>query len=250
MADNYTLTDNNFSGRGWMSRGPFFGGFNAAQNAAQTGSQMGLQQEAGREAMGQLGATQAGENYRAQLAADAQKYAANLHAQQFNKLFGTLSGALGNFGGGGGGNGSGAMYGGGGFAGFPAAVPSPTISVGPVYTPQQIQQQVNAARAHNDTQLGTQLKQQQGEMANRGFAQGSPLQQALANQSQIANMVSNTQAGTQIPWEAAQANANQVLSTQQARESQYATRQKEVIEKANAQNQYRGGLLSALASLL
>lgn len=185
----------------------------------------------------QAGLERGAENYRAQLASQTQEYLGNLQNSRFNRVFSALHHALGGFG-----------FGGGGQVG--PAGGSPEISVGPIWTPQQIQQQVNQQRARNDVGTGTELKRISQDVAGRGFATGSPLQQALNQQTQMSNLIANTQAGTQIPWQAAQGNAAQVLATQQARESQFAARQQEAIERARVQSQYATGIASSLSGLL
>lgn len=182
-----------------------------------------------------LGLQEGGSNFRAALAADASKYPATLQQQRFDRILPLINGQLDN--------GSFERVGG-------QSPPSPNISVGPVWGQQQIKGQVNQARASNDMRTGTQLRNIQRDTAAKGFGSNSPLQAALSQQAQQANMMANTQAGTDIPWQAAQGNADQVLKSQVARENQFASRQGEDIERRKAAQQYRSSLLSVLGGLV
>lgn len=84
------------------------------------------------------------------------------------------------------------------------------IPVGPIWTENQIQQRVNAARAGNDAAVSGEIARQGDSLAGRGFAAGSPLAQALAAQSRGANLASNTSAENTLRWDAAAGNARHV----------------------------------------
>jgi hypothetical protein len=121
----------------------------------------------------------------------------------------------------------------------------PYISDAPVYSPQQIQQQVNQAVAANDQRMAGDLQGMSESFAGRGLGADSPLMAALASQRQAANLGANTAARTTLPLEAAKANAAQVLQAQMARETQFGRRQNEDL----ARQQNTLGLLSQILGL-
>lgn len=123
----------------------------------------------------------------------------------------------------------------------------PAISDSPIWSPQLIEQQVNATRAQNDqATAGRQAKLGQ-ELAGRGFGSRSPLAMALGEAMAGQNLAGNTQAEQSLRWDAAQGNARHVLDAQKAREVQFANRQQEEIER----NKITKGMLSQiLGSLL
>ena len=73
---------------------------------------------------------------------------------------------------------------------------SPEITVGGVWNPQQIQQQVNATRAQNDQGMRSQNAQAAGQTAGMGFGSHSPLLQALYGQNFAANSRLTTTTGS------------------------------------------------------
>lgn len=155
--------------------------------------------------------------------------------QKFNTVFPWLQGQFGNL------ASQWNSNGGGGSSGK-----SPEITVGGVWNPQQIQQQVNATRAGNDQKTASTMRGQTANLAGQGFGASSPLLAALHGQAQAANLGTNTQAEQQFRNEAAKANAGQLLNTQQARETQFANRQGEQI----ARQKNTVGMYSALLSAL
>lgn len=179
---------------------------------------------------------EAGDTSRANISAGVQRYGIDSRNNQFDRVFGMLSRGMGGIGGGG-------LVGG-------ASGPSPEITVGPIYSPGMIQQEINAGRASNDQRTAQQLRGIERQMGARGYASGSPLQMALNQQARQQNMIANTDVGRQTRWDTAQANADQVLKSQVAREQQFASRQGEDIERRKSNNQLRSAYVSALASLL
>jgi hypothetical protein len=127
--------------------------------------------------------------------------------------------------------------------------PSPEISVGPTLNSQQVQQQVNAARAAND--MATQGRTQgiQRQMGASGFGANSPLAMALTQSARNQNMATNTGNERDIRLGAAEMNAGQIFKTQMGREQQFASRQDEDIRRRTQQNSQYNALLSALSGL-
>jgi hypothetical protein len=160
----------------------------------------------------------------ARIAANAAMYPANLQQQRFNSVFPWIQQQFSGYGGGQGGQ-------------------QPTIKVGGVWNPKQIQGQVNQTRAQNDQAMRTQQREQSQQAAAGGFGARSPLLAALQGQAFGANLGVNTQAEQQLRTQMSQMNAQQLLATQQAKEAQFGSRQKEDIQRKNA-------LLAALSGLV
>ncbi len=183
----------------------------------------------------------AADTEQARIAADAARYAAsyapNLQQARFQAVFpwmqSQVSSAL-----------SGAERAGG------QSGPSPEITVGGVYNPQQIQQQVNAQRGTNDQTAASQVSKQGQSLAGRGFGSNSPLLQALSGQTMANNLATNTSNEREIRWNAAQGNAQHLLGTQTARENQFANRMREDIERRKPYFQMANTLLGSVAGLV
>ncbi len=174
----------------------------------------------------------------AQIAADASRYPATLKQQRFDTIFPWLQGQLGSLSSGGG------LATAGGQSG-----PSPEITVGGVWNPQQTQQQVNSARAKNDQTAQTTMRGQQQQLSAQGFGANSPLLQSLYGQTQANNLATNTSNEREIRNNAAQQNAQNLLSTQSARENQFANRQNEDIERRKPVWQTFNNLIGSLVGL-
>jgi hypothetical protein len=169
--------------------------------------------------------------------AEAAELAPRLQQQRFNTVFPWLQNQLGS-----------AMAGSttpGGSSG-----PSPEITVGPMWNPQQIQQQVNASRAANDQALGGQMNRIQSKVGASGFGSNSPLAMALQNQAANANRAMNTANEREARMRATEANANQIFKTQMGREQQFAARQAEDIERRKPYFNTVNSLLSAISGLV
>jgi hypothetical protein len=130
-----------------------------------------------------------------------------------------------------------------------SAGPLPEISVGGVFNPQQIDQQVNTARAKADRSTATQSREVADSAIGRGFAPNSPLIAALQTQLAGANIGSKAAAETDIRGQGAQMNATQLLNTQQARQNQYEAAESAKIARARPYFDQQNALIAALASL-
>ncbi|NJL70224.1 MAG: hypothetical protein HC888_00825 [Candidatus Competibacteraceae bacterium] len=128
--------------------------------------------------------------------------------------------------------------------------PLPEISVGPVWTQQQTNEQVNAGKAANTQGAQTQMQQQQRSAAAKGFGGNSPLLAALQNQTQTATQAANSDLERQIRFDTAEGNAQQLLRTQQARQGQWKDREESDIARRQLQESSRNSLLSVLAGLV
>lgn len=126
----------------------------------------------------------------------------------------------------------------------------PNISDAPVYTPQQMNQQVNAQTASNDMATQSKIRQMQSSMAGRGYGSQSPLLAALRQGYQNQNMVTNTANARDTRLNSAKMNSDQVLKAQVAREAQFANRQNEDIERGRVYTGALSPLLSALSGMV
>lgn len=128
--------------------------------------------------------------------------------------------------------------------------PLPNITVGGVYSPDQIQQQVNAGRAANDRSTAQSQKGTQDKLLGRGFGTNSPLLQAIQTQQQMAGMQANSELERQLRFDTAGANARQQTSSESLRQQQWAQNEDADIRRRQVANQQSNVLLQALASLI
>lgn len=173
----------------------------------------------------------------ANIGAEASKYPALLQQGRFDRVFPWLQGQMGSI--------NSQMAKAGGQSG-----PSPEISVGGVLNPQQIQQQVNSMKAGNQQAGASQMAGQTQSLAGRGFGSNSPLLAALHGQTQASTLGQNVGGERDIRLGAAKENAGQLLSSQTARENQFANRQREDIERRKPYFSMQNTLLSSLAGLV
>lgn len=176
----------------------------------------------------------------AKINAQAAEYPATLRNQHFQQLFPLLSNALSSTG-----SLTNPVTPGG-----VSATGGPAINAGPVWNPQQIQQQVNASRAQTDAATQTQQRASADQAAGRGFSSQSPLTLALQGQEAGQGLATKAANQNQIQWGAAQGNADQTLKGQQAREQQFASRQNEDIARRQPFFQQQNALISALGGMI
>ena len=134
--------------------------------------------------------------------------------------------------------------------------PMPALPNSFVYSPQQIQQQVNAARAQGDQGAMTQKRQIAGDLAGRGFGARSPLAMALQLGADTGARARNADQEREIRFDAAGANAKQDLSVGQLAQLGWnnwnqldVERRKTQAESALSQNRNMIALISALSGL-
>lgn len=184
-----------------------------------------------------VGAQIAGQQKVAEISTQPALQANQMKQDRFNSVFPWLQGQMGSFGS--------QMATAGGDSGQ-----SPTIKVGGVWNPQQIQQQVNDTRAQNDRTTATKNAADASSLSGRGFGSNSPLLQALYGQNAAANLGTNTQAENQLRTQTAQQNAEHLLGTQTAKENQFASRQREDIERKKPIFSTYNSLIAALGGLV
>jgi hypothetical protein len=123
------------------------------------------------------------------------------------------------------------------------SAPNPNITVGGVYNPQQLQQQVNTMRGQNDQQMATQNRTAQQSLGGRGFGSNSPLLQAIYGQNAASNLGANTQGEQSLRSNVAQMNAKQLLDSQTNLAQQQTERQR------NAATMF-GSMMSAIGGMI
>lgn len=175
----------------------------------------------------------------AELAAGASVFPHELRQQRFETIFPWLQGQWGQF--------NSTATGG---VGGSQVGQQPEIATGPIWNPQVIQQQVNARRGSIAQQSQGNLRRAKQRLSGQGFGANSPLLAELEAMYGGQSMAQQAAANRDIRQTAAQQNANQIFQTQQAREGQFASRQREDIERRRTLAQNQNALLAALAGLI
>lgn len=100
-----------------------------------------------------------------------------------------------------------------------AGVGAPAISIddGAVYSPEQLQEQVNLMRAKNDAEAATMANSAASSLAGRGFGSSSPLLESLQNQIGRTNLAANSADESNLRYAVSGKNADQKLKAQIAR---------------------------------
>lgn len=127
---------------------------------------------------------------------------------------------------------------------------APQITTGGVYSPQQIQEQVNATQAQNEQKGATSFRSAQRDLGGRGFGNNSPLLAQIRSNLAIGTQAANSQAQQTIPFQAASANAQQNLASQQAAAAQYNDIQQQGIQRDQNAITQNNALLNALSQLM
>lgn len=122
----------------------------------------------------------------------------------------------------------------------------PDFTPSPVYTDDQMGEQVNAARAQNDARTATQQRLLGQSAAARGFGAASPGIQAQRQSLAMGNMRANSQAEREIPFQAAQANADSMFRGQQLQQQRWQGIEDSDIRRRQMQLQSFNSLLGLL----
>jgi hypothetical protein len=122
------------------------------------------------------------------------------------------------------------------------------ITQGPVWTDQQIDQQVNQSKSNNQQTAATQNQQITSRAAGQGFATRSPLVAALQGQTNASLMANNAKSEQDIRWNSAEGNARHTLDTQKAAEEQWANWNDADIRRRQAAASGTSSLLAALGA--
>lgn len=155
--------------------------------------------------------------------------------EKFGKVFPLVQGLLS------GGGSQGQLVGG-------APRPQPAVTPGGVYSDQETQQQVNAARAGIDQQAASQGRAAATRLAGQGFGGRSPLLAALQGQIQGQAMAAGADAERQTRLGAAEANAKQRLAAEDLMQQQWRDLEDSDIRRRQVTNNQTSALLSALAN--
>jgi hypothetical protein len=127
---------------------------------------------------------------------------------------------------------------------------APWITQGGVWTPSQIQSQLNALYARSDQKAATLLHDAQIDLAGRGFGGSSPLIDMLRFSYDAEAMATSTEGAQQIALQSGQANAEQLLSQQQQRQAQYEANERTFAELQRIAVELSTGVLQAVAQIV
>ena len=105
----------------------------------------------------------------------------------------------------------------------------PTVNAGPIYTPQQTQQQVNQAVGGNDARYAGLVRQLQSRFGAAGVSPNSAAMQSLIATLGARNSADNADIRTSLPFETASGNAAHLLNSQIAQENQFSNRRQEQL---------------------
>jgi hypothetical protein len=126
----------------------------------------------------------------------------------------------------------------------------PFVSTRGVFTPSEVQAQVNLAYARNDSRTQSLIRQAQGDLAGRGFSSNSPLLDALKLGLNGLNLKANNEAATAIRFQAAQANADRQSKGQELANQQFVGVQTLVLDSERNAVTRQVGLVSAIAQMV
>lgn len=122
----------------------------------------------------------------------------------------------------------------------------PDFTPSPVYSQDQIGEQVNAARSQNDARTATQQRLLGQSAAARGFGAASPGIEAQRRSLAMGNMRENAVAEREIPFQAAQANADSMFRGNQLLQNMWQGREDSDIRRRQQQLQSYTSLLGLL----
>ncbi len=127
--------------------------------------------------------------------------------------------------------------------------PQPAFTPSPVYTNDQMNQQVNAAVAGNDQKYQTQERLQNQSQAAQGFGAQSPIMQAMRNQLMMGNQAENATAQRQIPFQAAQANSDSLFRGNQLQQQMWQSADQSDIARRQQQLSQFNSLIGLLGGI-
>jgi hypothetical protein len=127
---------------------------------------------------------------------------------------------------------------------------APSIARGPVWTEQQINEQVNAGQGANQAAADTQNRSAATRLAGQGFGTRSPLLAALQGATGMQTAAANADLARDTRWDAAQGNADQVFRGDQLATQQWNQAEQQDIARRQMMATYSGNLASVLAGLV
>lgn len=132
----------------------------------------------------------------------------------------------------------------------PFTTPQPGIDTSGIWSPDQIQQRVNASTANTDRAAATQIRGQQQSAGAKGFGTQSPLVAALQQQALGQAAGTNAEQDNSIRWNAAEGNRKMVLDAEKARLDAWAQAQNARNQWWNIQSGRDNALIAAMAGIL
>jgi hypothetical protein len=127
---------------------------------------------------------------------------------------------------------------------------APFISSSGYYSAGDIQAQVNATLARNDSRTASQVRQMQGDLAGRGFSSNSPLASMLTVGLFGQNLQANSESERETRFAASKQNGDAVFQAQQLLQQQFNQQQQAAIDDARNQVTRQVGFTSAIAQLI
>lgn len=127
---------------------------------------------------------------------------------------------------------------------------APFVSASGYYSAGDIQAQVNATFARNDSRTATQVRQMQGDLAGRGFSSNSPLAAMLSVGLFGQNLQANTEGEREARFRATKENGDAVFQAQQLLQQQFNQQQQAALESEKNQVTRQVGLVGSLAQLI
>jgi hypothetical protein len=131
-----------------------------------------------------------------------------------------------------------------------AATQLPFISTSGVLTPAQIQQQINASNAKNDTRTQSEIRRLVSDLSGRGFSSNSPIISALRVGLIGQNLRANIEGTTQIQIENAKLNADAMFAGQKAVSDQFNAQEQVLVSIAVNDTTRVVGVLKAVTEMV
>lgn len=128
--------------------------------------------------------------------------------------------------------------------------PAPWISESGVYTPSQVQAQLNALYARSDMETATKIHDAQIDLAGRGFGGSSPLIDMLRFSYEAVSVQSSVEGAQQLALQLAQANTEMLLNQQSKRQEQYGTNEQTYMQLARTTVELTVGLFDAVSRII
>lgn len=128
--------------------------------------------------------------------------------------------------------------------------PAPDITRGPVWSGQQVNEQVNAGLASNAANADTQNRQNATGLAAQGFGSRSPLLAALNSSVGMQRAAADADFARDTRFDTAKANAEQVTTTDQLAVDRWDRGERNDIARRQAAFNQQSQLAAVLAGLV
>lgn len=127
---------------------------------------------------------------------------------------------------------------------------APYVDASGVWTPSQIQQQLNALYARGDAKSQSDLYDASVDLAGRGFGGTSPLLDVLRFGFEAVNIQTSTEGAAQLSLSSSQANSEQLLKQEDTRVRLYDASERTFAELNRAQVELITGVFGAIAQII